>query len=358
MNRTIIHADLDAFYASVEQLDDPGIRGKPVAVGGSPQGRGVVAAASYEARSFGVRSAMPMSRAMSLCPDLIRRSPRFDRYAQLSRSVMAHFESLTPLVEPLSLDEAFLDVTGWVADGVYPRELASTLRREVRASTGLALSCGVASNKSVAKIASDFAKPDGLVVVLPGDEASFLAPLPVRVLWGIGPRAEQMLKAVGIHLVADLARCTDGQAQRLLGSNGLFIRDIARGLDNRPVTTERARRSIGSESTFPCDLPDGPEFRAYVREAAVEVARRLQLARVSASTIALKVRFDTFRTATRQITLAVPTRDAGTIEAAALDLVSAFQLGDRRLRLVGIQCSKLVPESGQQGELWDLSQRP
>src|SRR5450759_776129 len=205
MGRTIIHADLDAFYASVEQLDNPELRGKPVVVGGPPESRGVVAAASYEVRRFGVHSAMPMSRALRLCPATVRVSPRFDRYGEMSRQVMAIFRSVTPLVEPLSLDEAFLDVTGRHREYGGAKGLAEYLKRETKRQTGLTVSIGVGTNKTVAKIASDKEKPDGLVVVPPGTEAQFLAPLPVRALWGVGPKSEKVLIAAGFRTVGDLS---------------------------------------------------------------------------------------------------------------------------------------------------------
>jgi len=206
MARTIIHADLDAFYASVEQLDRPELRGKPVVVGGAPEGRGVVMAASYEARAFGVRSAMPMARALRLCPELVRITPRFERYGEMSRQVMAVFRSVTPLVEPLSLDEAFLDVTEPVAARGGAEALARWLKAEVKDSTGLTLSLGVGTNKAVAKIASDRGKPDGLVIVPPGQEAGSLEPLPVRALWGVGPKTEEALAGAGVRTAGDLAR--------------------------------------------------------------------------------------------------------------------------------------------------------
>ncbi len=351
--RTIIHADMDAFYASVEQLDRPKLRGKPVAVGGSPEGRGVVAAASYEARAFGVRSAMPMSRAVRLCPELLRVSPRFGRYAEVSRSVMEVFRALTPLVEPMSLDEAYLDVTGWVADGADAETLARELKREVREKTGLTLSCGVAASKSVAKVASDMRKPDGLVVVAPGTEAAFLAPLPVRALWGIGPKAEQRLVSAGVRTIGDLAACGDAQAERLLGSGGLFLRDMARGIDSREVITEHERKSIGAETTFAKDLPDGAELRRVLRETADEVARRMRKSGARASTVALKLRYSYFKTITRQQTLAAPTDDAATIVSVAEQLLDSVVGPGDMFRLLGIQCSKLVDEGGVQGVLWE-----
>ena len=352
MSRTILHADLDAFYASVEQLDNPELRGKPVVVGGAPEGRGVVAAASYEARRFGVRSAMPMSRALRLCPDAVRVSPRFERYATISRRVMAIFRALTPLVEPLSLDEAFLDVTGWVRDGADPERIARELRGEVRQATGLTLSVGVGSNKSVAKIASDLEKPDGLVVVRPGEEAAFLAPMPARALWGVGPKTEAVLHRAGIHTVGDLAKRSAADANRLLGSNGEFLHGMANGIDDREVIVEHERKSVGAERTFARDLPDGPELRGALAEIAEEVARRMERSHVTAHTVAIKLRYANFHTITRQSSLKTPTGDAGTIAGMAAQLLdNVIEAGDE-FRLLGVQCSRLV-ESGTQAQLWD-----
>jgi DNA polymerase-4 len=351
--RTIIHADMDAFYASIEQLDRPELRGKPVVVGGSAEGRGVVAAASYEARAFRVRSAMPMSRALRLCPDLVRVSPRFGRYAEVSRQVMDTFRALTPLVEPLSLDEAFLDVTGWVVDGAEPEALGRELKREVHQHTGLTMSAGVATSKSVAKIASDMRKPDGLVVVAPGTEAGFLAPLSVRALWGIGPKAEASLVRAGIKTVGDLAACADGQATRLLGSGGVFFRDMARGIDPREVITEHERKSIGAETTFAKDLLDGADLRAELHSLSNEVGRRMRKAGARASTVSIKLRYHYFKTVTRQHTLASPTDDAAVIERTAGVLLDGVAQPGDQFRLLGVQCSKLVDEHGVQGVLWE-----
>jgi len=354
MPRTIIHADLDAFYASVEQLDHPDLRGKPVVVGGSPEGRGVVAAASYESRRFGVRSAMPMSRALRLCPDLIRVSPRFDRYGELSREVMAIFRALTPFVEPLSLDEAFLDVTGWADDGAEPSALARSLKLEVKTKTRLDLSVGVGANKTVAKIASDAGKPDGLVVVRPGEEATFLAPMPIRALFGIGPKTEARIAPAGIRTIGDLAHIGDVEAERLLGSGGAFLCDLARGIDDRPVEPERERKSVGAETTFARDLADGPELREALHRIAAEVAERLRRAEVRAHTVALKLRYSYFRTITRQASAKYPIADADEIASIAATLLDHVVEDADRFRLLGIQCSKLVDSSAtSQGALWD-----
>ena len=351
MTRTIIHADMDAFYASVEQLDNPELRGKPVVVGGSPEGRGVVAAASYEARRFGVRSAMPMSRALRLCPDAVRVPPRFDRYAEVSARVMAIFRALTPLIEPLSLDEAFLDVSGWVRDGADPARIGRELKDEVKATTGLTLSVGIGTNKSVAKIASDLEKPDGLVVVPPGTEAAFLAPMPVRALWGVGPKTDAMLLRAGIRTIADLANRSAADARRLLGSNGEFLHGMANGIDERHVVVEHERKSVGAERTFAVDLPDGAELRAALADIAADVARRLGRSSVKAHTVALKLRYANFHTITRQASFKTPTDDVSAIRATATQLLDNTVASGDQFRLLGIHCSKLT-ESATQPQLW------
>jgi len=349
--RTIIHADLDAFYASVEQLDRPELKGKPVVVGGSAEGRGVVAAASYEARAFGVRSAMPMSRALRLCPQAVRLSPRFDRYGEVSRQVMAIFHAVTPLVEPLSLDEAFLDVTAQVSTYRGPRDLARYLKIEVKSKTALTVSAGVGSNKTVAKIASDMGKPDGLVVVAPGQEAAFLAPLPVRALWGIGPKTGSALNAAGFRTVADIAGAELSSLGSLLGSRAQMLQEMARGIDERPVEVEQERKSVGAETTFARDLPDGPELRAELGRIAKSVAQRLVASQVRARTVVLKLRYENFRTITRQTSRDEATDDEEEIRTCALGLLDAVVGDGDRFRLLGIHGTNLVEEQGQLG-LW------
>jgi len=368
VTRWILHADLDAFYASVEQLDNPELRGKPVVVGGPPEARAVVTTASYEARVFGVHSAMPMSRALRLCPQAVRVSPRFGRYGEVSREVMAVFRALTPLVEPLSLDEAFLDVTQQAQGGRGAESIARALKDEVRRATGLTLSIGAAANKSVAKIASDIGKPDGLVVVAPGEEAAFLAPLPVRALWGIGPRTDVALAAAGIRTVGDLAAAPPAQLERLLGSRSEFLREMANGIDDRPVETEHERKSVGAETTFARDLADGPDLRAALGELALQVSRRLRGEGVRARTAAIKLRYANFHTITRQVALPAPIDRVGPIMAVASQLLDRVVAdGGGRFRLLGIHCSRLddraatpAPTGDAQRELWpeSVSQSP
>jgi DNA polymerase-4 len=351
-HRAILHADLDAFYASVEQLDNPELRGKPVVVGGPPESRGVVAAASYEARAFGVRSAMPMSRAVRLCPEAVRVSPRFDRYAQMSKIVMGLFRALTPLVEPLSLDEAFLDISAIAPDDAAAARVAARLKRQVKAATGLTISVGGGASKSIAKIASDMRKPDGLLIVPRGTEADFLAPLPVRSLPGIGPRTEEALTRAGLPTIGDLARISDADAQRLFGSRGDFLIAMARGIDDRSIETEYERKSIGAETTFAHDLFDGPELRDALHRIAEEVGERLLHSDSAARTVAIKLRYANFRTISRQSSQKTPVASATVIEAIASVLFDNVARDGDRFRLLGIQCSNLT-ERASQPALWD-----
>ena len=339
---------MDAFYASVEQLDRPELRGRPVVVGGPAESRGVVAAASYEARAFGVRSAMPMSRALRLCPDAVRLDARFGRYGEVSRTIMSIFRSITPLVEPLSLDEAFLDVSDQVLAYGGAEALARHLKRAVKDATGLNVSIGGGTNKTVAKIASDAGKPDGLVVVRPEDEVSFLAPLPVRALWGVGPKAEAALGAAGIRTVGDVARAPAGALERAVGSRAEMLLHMAQADDDRPVETSYERKSVGAETTFARDLPDGPELRAHLDRIAREVAARLRAHGVRAHVVVLKLRYASFRTITRQSSRADAIDDAGEIAAAARALLEKVVEPGDRFRLLGIHGTRLTSEEPAQ----------
>jgi DNA polymerase IV len=355
MPRTILHADLDAFYASVEQLDHPELRGKPVVVGGSADTRGVVAAASYEARKFGVHSAMPMREALRRCPYAVRVSPRFDRYRELSHQVMEIFRSLTPLVEPLSLDEAYLDVSAISACTDEGEALARQLKVTVKEATGLVVSVGVGTNKSVAKIASDRGKPDGLLVVRFGEEARFLAPLPIRSLWGIGPKGEARLAKIGIRSIGELAAADPDRIQTTFGSWGPALIAMARGIDEREVQPVRERKSVGAERTFPRDLPDGPELRTALANIAREVAERLASQGVETREIGLKLRYASFKTIARQMTLAQPTDDAEQIARSAELLLTRVAKSTDRFRLLGIHCGRLEPrhQGDEQASLWE-----
>ena len=347
-----MHADLDAFYASVEQLDRPELRGRPVVVGAPPEARGVVAAASYEARRFGIRSAMPMSRALRLCPQAVQVAPRFERYGDVSRRVMAIFRDVTPLVEPLSLDEAFLDVSEQVASHGGPEALASEVKRRVKGETGLTVSMGVGTNKSVAKIASEMGKPDGLVVVPSGEEARFLAPLPVRSLWGVGPKTEEALTEMGIRTIGELAQADAAALSARFGVRGRWFLDMAGGLDERPVETRQERKSVGAETTFPRDLTDGPELRRILGRVAEDVAGRLQRQGVKARTVVLKLRYSDFRTITRQTSLAEGVDSAPELVAAAGSLLDKTAGAGQRFRLLGIHGTNLQAAGTEQLGLW------
>ena len=343
--RHIIHADLDAFYAAVEQLDNPDLRGKPVMVGGSPESRGVVATASYEARIFGVHSAMPMATAVRQCPQGIIVKPRFDRYREMSRQVMDIFHQLTDQVEPLSLDEAYLDITGEVEDGRLPLGVAIELKRQVKDATGLNVSIGVGTSKSVAKIASDLEKPDGLVVVAPGDEQGFLSPLPVGKLWGIGPKTAEILYSDGIHTIGDLAQQPDEWFARRFGKRALNIRAKALGQDEDPVKTERTPKSISAETTFPEDIADPEELRGVLNRLALNVSSHLERKEVKGRTITVKLRLSDFTTLTRQITLSTGTSLEETISETGWKLLSAELTPGRSLRLLGVGMSGFADHS-------------
>ena len=339
--RTILHVDLDAFFAAVEQRDHPEWRGRPLVVGmGGANDRGVVSAASYEARAFGVHSAMPIRTAKRLCPDCLFVPVRGSAYQAASREVMAILRRFTPLVQPISIDEAFLDVTGsrqLFGDGVaIARDIKAAIREELE----LTASVGVAATKLVAKIASDLRKPDGLVVVEPGSEASFLAPLPISRLWGVGPKTAVALRDFGVVTIGDLqALDRDGLARRL-GDHGGTLVDRAHGLDADRVSDPDRAKSIGHEHTFDEDTSDPEVIERTFLAMAEGVSGRLRNAGVKASTIAVKVRDSAFETLTRQRTLAEPTDMTEPIWLAALELARP-QLRGKRIRLVGITASNL-----------------
>ena len=337
--RHVIHADLDAFYAAVEQLDNPELRGKPVMVGGRPEGRGVVATASYEAREFGIHSAMPMRSAVRLCPHGIIVRPRFERYREFSRLVMDIFHSLTDLVEPLSLDEAYLDITGPVETGQAPLAVALDLKSRVREETGLTLSVGVATSKSVAKIASDLNKPDGLVVVSPGEDRNFLAPLPVAKLWGIGPKTAQRLNREGIHTIEDLASQPFGWFKARFGLRALSLQAKALGQDRELVHTERETKSVSAENTFATDVAETDQLQEELARLAARVARHLEGKDLRGKTVTVKARLADFTTFTRQTTLVSLTQSEATISDTAWRLLSAELAPGRSFRLLGVGVS-------------------
>ena len=346
--RRILHADMDCFYAAVHTRDDPSLAGKPVVVGGDPSGRGVVAAANYEARKFGIRSAMPAAQARRQCPETIFLRPDFSRYREESHLIFDIYRQYTPIVQPLSLDEAFLDVSDHLGKFDSATELAKDIRRRVRDERRLTVSIGVAPNKLVAKIASDFDKPDGLTVVRPKEVEAFLEPLPVRRLYGIGPAAERSLHEMGITTVAELRELSIDRLMARFGSWGRVLWDRVRGVDDRPVHTRRERKSLSTERTFTENVKDPDEIDRILDKMSAEVSRGLEKRRLAASTVTVKARYPDFKTPTRSHTLPVPTADAAIIAAAAHDLIRRTEAAARSVRLLGVGASNLVPgELGQ-----------
>jgi DNA polymerase-4 len=344
--RRIIHLDMDAFYASVEQRDDPALRGRPVAVGGSPQGRGVVAACSYEARKFGVRSAMPMARAVRLCPALLIVRPDFAKYRAASQRVMAILRECTPLVEPLSLDEAYLDVTQNLWDEPLATEVAKRLKARIRAELDLTASAGVAPNKFLAKIASGWQKPDGLTVISPGRVERFLRELPVEALWGVGPVTAKKLRAAGIEKLVDVRSANDAALRKAVGSLAEWLKRLSYGDDPRAVKPDRPWKSLSTETTYPEDLERFAEMRVEVERLARRVAASLEKKKLLARTVTLKLRYGDFTTVTRSHTAAAPTRAPAELAARALALLERTEAARRPVRLLGVGAHELLgPEN-------------
>ena len=344
----ILHVDLDAFYASVESLKDPSLSGKPLVVGGAGT-RGVVMSASYEARAFGIRSAMPAVRARRLCPDAIFVPPDFEAYKAYSNRFREILLSVTPLVEPISLDEAFLDVSGAHLLFGDPEEIARKVRREVQGGIGVRCSAGVAPTKLVAKLASAGAKPDGMVVVRAGEVDAYLDPLPVRALWGVGEKTAETLGRLGVRTVGDLARTPVGVLGRLLGDQHAHdLRDLARGVDDRPVVPYEAPKSVSHEETFDRDLDDRRELLREVLSLSQRVAARLREDGYRARTVTLKIRLANFTTLTRSRTLAAPTDVAADLYQVVGDLFAALPGARRRVRLLGVAATGLVQAGEEQ----------
>jgi DNA polymerase-4 len=351
--RAIVHLDLDAFYAAVEVLKNPDLQDKPLLIGGRPEERGVVATASYAARAFGVRSAMPMARALALCPQAVVLPPRHALYEDYSRRVMAILHRASSLVEQVSIDEAYLDLTDQVTAWDDVGELARQIQRQVKEDVNLSASLGVAANKLVAKVASDRDKPGGLTVVRPGEEAAFLAPLPVRALWGVGPVTAARLAEMGVTTVGELARLPEETLRQRFGQQGVSMARQARGIDERPVVTQHEVKSISQETTFSRDLSDAEALRRQLWRLSQGVARRLQRAELAAGTVALKLRYADFSTLTRQTTLPVPSDDERVIYRTALALLRrAWQQG-WPVRLLGVAGRHLSPPVGQLPLLFD-----
>jgi DNA polymerase IV len=352
VDRAILHVDMDAFYASVEQRDDPRLRGKPVAVGGASR-RGVVCAASYEARPFGVRSAMPMARALRLCPQLLVVPPDFARYSQVSEQIFAIFHSFTPEVEGLSLDEAFLDVTrSQTLLGPAPAQ-GRAVKARIQAETRLTASVGIAEVKFAAKIASDLCKPDGLLEVPRGKVREFLAPLPASRLWGVGPRTDEQLQRLGLRKIGDVARADRAYLAAQLGSAGPWLHDLANGIDGRAVEPDLDAKSIGAEETFEEDL-EGEDLHPFIHEQALRVGARLRRAGVKARSVHLKIKYADFRVLTRQETLPLPTDDSAEIYRTALRLLDKVET--HPIRLTGVHAGDLGTVAPQLG-LFDADRK-
>jgi DNA polymerase-4 len=337
---TFLHVDLDAFFAAVEQLDDPSLRGRPVIVGGLSN-RGVVSTASYEARAFGVHSAMAMARARKACPHATFLAPRFTRYSEKSNEVMAILATVTPLVEQLGIDEAFLDVAGARRLLGPPTEIAALIRRRVRDETGLTISIGAASTKFLAKLSSDLAKPDGVLLVEPGTERDFLAPLPASRLWGVGPATLRKLERMGVRTIGDVAALDERVLTGALGASlGAHLHALARNDDTREIVVDRAAKSIGAEETFARDLRTRDECDRELVRLADRACERVRNNELVARTLTLKVRFGNFETRTRARTLPEATDISTVVVATARELLEAFDV-TRGIRLLGLSLSQL-----------------
>ncbi len=345
-NRKIVHIDMDAFFASVEQLDNPGLRGRQVIVGGRPDSRGVVAACSYEARRFGIHSAMPCARAARLCPKAVFISPRIARYKEISSQVMAIFHDYTDLVEPLSLDEAFLDLTVNHVHETSASRLAERIRRRIFETIGLTASAGVSCNKFLAKVASNLNKPDGIAIIRPSEALSFLTTLPIGKFYGVGKATEAKMERIGVKTGGDLRRFSREELTFHFGKSGEYYYNICRGLDPRPVMSNRVRKSVGSETTMAEDILDLERIHDILRQLAGSVAASLEKRNSGGYTLTLKVRYHDFLTVTRSATLKTPLFTAADILSCLPRLLHDTQAGRRKVRLLGVTVSGLIARFG------------
>ena len=338
--RKIIHIDMDAFYASVEQRDNPEYRGKPLVVGGMPQGRGgVVAAASYEARKYGIRSAMPSKQALQLCPDVIFIRPRFAAYKEVSRKIRAIFSRYTDLIEPLSLDEAYLDVTEDKQGIGSAIEIAKRIKQAIKDELNLTASAGVSINKFVAKVASDLNKPDGLSFISPAQIEDFMEKLPVEKFFGVGRVTAGKMKGMGLHTGADLKKLTETELTQHFGKAGHFYYRIVRGVDDRPVQPDRETKSVGAEDTFAYDLTTYEEMAVEIDKIAEIVGERLQRHALLGRTITLKIKYHDFKQITRSQSLPKPVNDVAIISETARYLLAGTDLANKKVRLLGVSLS-------------------
>ncbi len=348
----IIHVDMDAFYASVEIRDNPELIGKPVVVGGSPSGRGVISAASYEARKFGIYSAMPSREALRKCSSIVFVKSRMSHYAAVSRQIREIFFEFTSLVEPLSLDEAFLDVSGCERLFGTAPEIAQQIKSKILADTGLIASAGVAPNKFLAKVASDLHKPDGLTVVDQSEIQTFLDPLSISRVWGIGPKTQKKFTRLGVQTIAQLRQLDLKLLQYQIGDSAQHFYNLARGIDNRPVVPDRIAKSVSHEHTFPVDVYDEEVLSAWLHELADLVGRRLRRHDIFSKTVQLKLRYDDFETITRRKTIPA-THSTQTLFETASQLLSGIDRHSRGVRLIGLGTSNLSRSAPRQLSLFD-----
>ncbi|UCC68625.1 MAG: DNA polymerase IV [Armatimonadota bacterium] len=356
-SRIIIHVDMDAFYAAVEQRDRPELRGRPVIVGGTPEGRGVVSAASYEAREFGVHSAMPAAQAVRACPQGAFLPVDMRKYRRVSEEVMAILGLHAGVIEQVSIDEAFLEVTDRARDFAAAARIARSIKREIRGELKLTASVGVGPNKFLAKLASDLEKPDGLVVIEPHEAEGFLAPLPVGKLWGVGPKTEKRLQERGLKTIGQVAGTPVEELRKLLGPWGDVVHELARGIDERAVEPVREAKSASAEQTFPEDLDNVRDMRKALAELSREVAGRLQGEGVRARTVAIKVRFGDFRTITRQTTLGEATDQAEVLRQTAYRLLDGVDRAGQGIRLLGVRGAGLEQALAQLSLFDEQAQR-
>ena len=349
----IIHIDMDAFYASVEERDRPELVGLPVIVGGAPEARGVVSAANYVARRYGVHSAMPMARALRLCPGAIRLPVRMSRYMEVSRQIHTIFGRYTPLIEPLSLDEAFLDVVGSARLYGSPEQIARRIKQEIRVELGLVASVGVAANKFIAKIASDLDKPDGFLLVPEAESQAFLDPLPVSRLWGVGKATHQVFERLGVQTIAQVRRLPAAVMEDYFGKHGLHLWQLAQGIDDRAVVPERQAKSISNETTFAQDITDPGALHACLMELTEQVASRLRQAELVGRTVQLKLRFADFKTLTRSHSLEKPTQTTEVLWQTVARLFGQCAL-NQPVRLLGMGVSNIVHEGERRQEQAEL----
>lgn len=356
--RKIIHIDMDAFYASIEQRDNPDLRGKPIVVGGSPEGRGgVVATASYEARKFGIRSAMPSKRALQLCPQAIFVRPRFDVYKEVSRHIREIFHRYTDLIEPLSLDEAYLDVTTDKLNIGSAIEIAKLIKQAIKDELNLTASAGVSINKFVAKIASDMQKPDGLTFIGPSSIESFMEKLAVEKFHGVGKVTADKMKRMGLYTGGDLKKLSESDLVQHFGKTGRFYYKIVRGIDNREVEPHRETKSLSAEDTFPYDLTTLDEMNVEIDKISLVVHQRLKKYGLKGRTITIKIKYSDFKQITRNQSLPHPVNDLETISTIAKQLLAATEPEDKKIRLLGVGLSnfgEILPDTGKDRGAWQL----